>query len=45
MSCLPHMEETSSEPQLRRSMRISQPPQRYGDVVTFPDSYSSEDDS
>ena len=41
---LPH-EETSSEPQLRRSTRTSRPPQRYGDVVTFPDSYSSDEDS
>ena len=41
---LPYEEETSSQPQLRRSTRISRPPQRYGDVLTYPDSYSSSDD-
>ena len=41
---LPYVEETSSQPQLRRSTRKSRPPQRYGDVLTYPDSYSSSDD-
>ena len=40
---LPHVEETSSQPQLQRSTRISQPPQRYGDILTYLDSYSSSD--
>ena len=39
-----YVEGTSSQPQLRRSTRTSRPPQWYGDVLTYSDSYSSSDD-
>ena len=36
---------TNSDPPLRCSIRIRQPPDRYGEIVSYPDCYTSDSDS
>ena len=36
---------TNSDPPLRRSIRTRQPPDRYGEIVSYPDCYTSDSDS